>query len=201
MKRAAKITLAVSAVAVAGVCVLAIWGFPRSDAPPLIDQVAAPTSAAPTPTATPPITELPAWAQESRPWIIYPEGFRCQGTEGCPNSFRSAFGEPGDVLPDGVEYYDPAKHDYDPTDRTNRFIVMPAPADGVDLGRRTGAEGNPIVSGADTSRVSAYMVWSGDSLGAIGERFTVDPAQLTKNGEPVIPGETQIDPGDLLVFP
>ncbi len=44
-----------------------------------------------------------------------------------------------------------------------------------------------MVSGADTTRVSAYMVWSGDSLGAIGERFGVDPAQLTKNGEPVIP--------------
>lgn len=194
MKRAAKITLAVSAVAVAGVCVLAIWGFPQSDAPPLIEQAAAPPSAAP------PITELPAWAQESRPWIIYPEGFRCQGTEGCPNDFRALIGEPGDVLPDGVEYYDPAKNDYNPDD-PSRFVVMPRPADGVDLGRRSGAQGIAVVSGADTSRVSAYMVWSGDSLGAIGERFAVDPAQLTKNGEPVIPGETQIDPGDLLVFP
>ncbi|MDU0326321.1 hypothetical protein RWH43_06065 [Microbacterium sp. KSW2-21] len=200
MKRAAKITLAVSAVAVAGICALAIWSFPRSDAPPLIDQAAAPPSAAPTPTATPPVTELPAWAQESRPWIIYPEGFRCQGTEGCPNDFRALIGEPGDVLPDGVEYYDPAKHDYNPDDPT-RFVVMPRPADGVDLGRRSGAQGFAVVSGADTTRVSAYMVWSGDSLGAIGERFAVDPARLTKNGEPVIPGETQIDPGDLLVFP
>lgn len=65
---------------------------------------------APTPTPTY-LTELPAWAREYNLWLVYPEGFECSGTEGCPNDYRSSFGEPGPVLPEGVEYYDPAKHD------------------------------------------------------------------------------------------
>jgi hypothetical protein len=68
----------------------------------------------PTPSATPApayVTELPEWALASSPWLIYPDGFECYGTEGCPNDFRALIGEPGPVLPDGVEYYDPAKHD------------------------------------------------------------------------------------------
>lgn len=74
---------------------------------------AAPTSTAtvaPTPTPTY-LTELPAWALDSIPWLIYPDGMECSGTEGCPNDYRAFFGEPGPVLPDDVEYYDPAKHD------------------------------------------------------------------------------------------
>jgi hypothetical protein len=73
---------------------------------------AAPPS--PTPTAIPTpqyLTELPEWARESTPWLIYPDGFECGGTEGCPNDYRALIGEPGPVLPEGVEYYDPAKHD------------------------------------------------------------------------------------------
>jgi hypothetical protein len=49
--------------------------------------------------------------RESTPWLIYPDGFECGGTEGCPNDYRALIGEPGPVLPEGVEYYDPAKHD------------------------------------------------------------------------------------------
>lgn len=201
MNRAAKITLAVSAVAIAGIVALAVPAFAGFGSAGAQEPTAAtPTATVPSPTGTPAITELPAGAKESSPWIVYPKGFRCQGSEGCPNDFRAAFGEPGDVLPAGVEYYDPAKFDYDPAE-PNRFVVMPAPADGADLGSRPGAEGRAIVSGADTSRVASYLVWSGDSLAAIGERFRVDPARLTRNGERVVPGETRINPGDLLVLP
>lgn len=56
-------------------------------------------------------TELPEWAQGQQVWLIYPDGFQCGGTEGCPNDYRALIGEPGPVLPEGVEYYDPAKHD------------------------------------------------------------------------------------------
>ena len=38
------------------------------------------------------------------------EGFVCSGTEGCPNDYRAWFGEPGAVLPEGVEYYDSTVH-------------------------------------------------------------------------------------------
>lgn len=203
MERAAKITLAVSIVTIAGIVALAVPAFSALGSIGAQEQAAmtpTPTVAIPSPTGTPPITELPAWAKEARPWIIYPKGFRCQGSEGCPNDFRAAFGEPGDVLPAGVEYYDPAKFDFDPAE-PNKFVVMPAPADGADGGSRPGAEGRPIVSGADTSRVSSYLVWSGDSFAAIGERFRVDPTRLTRNGERVVPGETRINPGDVLVLP
>jgi len=69
---------------------------------------AAPQSVEPTPTPT--VTQLPAWAQGTT-WLIYPDGFECWGTEGCPNSYRASFGEPPAVLPANVVYYDPAKHD------------------------------------------------------------------------------------------
>ncbi|URC17888.1 membrane protein [Microbacterium phage Endor] len=57
--------------------------------------------------------ELPELAQQypDSTWLIYPEGFRCYGTEGCPNDYLAIGGEVGPVLPEGVEYYDPAKHD------------------------------------------------------------------------------------------
>lgn len=93
-------------------------------ATPQADPSTTPTaSATPTPAYA---TELPEWAQGSAPWLIYPDGFECSGTEGCPNSFRSILGEPGPVLPEGVEYYDPAKHDC--------VVVQPL---GVDCGLPT----------------------------------------------------------------
>lgn len=92
---------------------------------PLVMPTAAST---PTPTggaeADAPLTELPDWAKTGSLWLIYPDGFECVGTEGCPNDYRALIGEPGDVLPDGVEYYDPAKHDYNPA--TNTGFVFPA---------------------------------------------------------------------------
>lgn len=95
---------------------------------------AAPQAAAPSPTATVAptptpnyLTELPAWALDSIPWLVYPEGFKCSGTEGCPNDYRATFGEPGPVLPEHVEYYDPAKHE----------CTFAAPA-GVDCRNRNG---------------------------------------------------------------
>lgn len=64
------------------------------------------------PTPTPHyVTELPEWAKVSAPWIVYPPGFKCEGTEGCANDFRALIGKPGPVLPEGVIYYDPAVHD------------------------------------------------------------------------------------------
>lgn len=77
------------------------------------DSVKAETSTAPAaapsePTPTPtPLTELPAWAKGTT-WIVYPVGFKCWGTEGCPNDYRATFGPPGKVLPAGVVLYDPA---------------------------------------------------------------------------------------------
>lgn len=54
------------------------------------------------------VSELPAWATEvDMLWIVYPDGFQCTGSEGCPNDFRSLIGTPSDPLPDGVAYYDP----------------------------------------------------------------------------------------------
>lgn len=85
----------------------ALAGCTASTAPQAADPT--PTASA-TPTHVYP-TELPGWALASAPWIIYPDGFKCGGTEGCPNDYRALIGEPGPVLPEGVEYYDPAKHD------------------------------------------------------------------------------------------
>ena len=86
----------------------ALAGCTATASPQTADPAPQPTvSTTPTPTY---LTELPDWAQGST-WLIYPEGFRCSGTEGCPNSYRHTFGEPGPVLPAGVEYYEPAKHD------------------------------------------------------------------------------------------
>lgn len=86
-----------------------------SAAPAAAVQTSAPTptaepAAEATPTPTPTARELPDWAKEMH-WLIYPEGFKCAGTEGCPNDYVKSFGQPGPVLPDNVEYYDPKKHD------------------------------------------------------------------------------------------
>ena len=33
------------------------------------------------------LTELPDWAKEGNPvWLVYPDGFECVGTEGCPTT-------------------------------------------------------------------------------------------------------------------
>ena len=71
---------------------------------------AMPSQSEPTPSPSY-LTELPEWARENSTWLVYPDGFECSGTEGCPNDYRATFGEPGPVLPEGVEYYDSAKHD------------------------------------------------------------------------------------------
>lgn len=77
--------------------------------PPAAESTSTPT-VSPTPTPTY-LTELPEWALGTgMPWFIYPDGFECSGTEGCPNDYRAAFGEPGPVLPEGVVYYDPEIH-------------------------------------------------------------------------------------------
>lgn len=203
MGRAATITFAASALVVAGLVALVIPAFTGTDAEePEAPAVAAVGPAADAPsvrTTVPEIPELPEWAKASGPWIIYPDGFECQGTEGCPNNFRSLIGEPGDVLPMNVYYYDPAKHDYDPA-HPNWFGIMPAPLPGADRGRAPGADGWPVVSGVDR-RVTSYVIARDDSLDAIGERFSIGPAELTRDGEPVVPGETWLEPGDVLVFP
>jgi hypothetical protein len=76
------------------------------------DTAAAPVTATakPSPTTTT-VSELPEWARVSSPWLIYPDGMECVGTEGCPNDFRALIGEPSDPLPEGVEIYDPERHD------------------------------------------------------------------------------------------
>lgn len=202
MGRATTITFAASAVVVAGLVALVVPAFIATDAeePEALVAAVGPGAEAPSvQTTVPEIPELPQWAKQTSPWIIYPDGFQCQGTEGCPNNFRSAVGEPGEVLPAGVFYYDPAVHDYDPTN-PNKFTVFPAPAPGADLGRAPGADGWAHVSGVDR-QVKSYSVASGDTVDAIAERFSRDPAELTRNGEPLIPGETRLDAGDLLVFP
>lgn len=105
MSRTAKLAPTVVALALAAV---ALSGCTTTTAPQAADPT--PTvSATPTPEY---LTELPAWAREDHGvWLVYPDGMECWGTEGCPNNYRSWFGEPGPVLPEGVEYYDPAKHD------------------------------------------------------------------------------------------
>lgn len=106
MSHAAKLSATVAALILGST---ALAGCTATTAPQAATPTLTPTvSAPPTPIY---VTELPGWARDSRPWLIYPEGFECWGTEGCPNDFRALIGEPGPVLPEGVEYYDPAKHD------------------------------------------------------------------------------------------
>ena len=119
MSLAAKITAGTAVLAVAGLVALAAATAlapadaapPASAKPPAVEETftATDNEAA---AAGAPLTELPQWALQSAPWLIYPEGFKCAGTEGCPNDYRAIFGEPGDVLPEHVEYYDPAVHDW-----------------------------------------------------------------------------------------
>ncbi|MFK4806375.1 hypothetical protein ACI3KX_10940 [Microbacterium sp. ZW CA_36] len=131
MGLATKIITGATAAVVAGLVAFAV-------VPALASNTAAPSPASATPTEEPtaatatdddaadadaPLTELPDWAKTGTLWLIYPDGFECEGTEGCPNDYRAIFGEPADVLPAGVEYYDPAKHLYNPA--TNTGFVFP----------------------------------------------------------------------------
>lgn len=102
-------------ISVAAVAVLALAGCATNTAETA--EVPAAHVAAEAPVETPEATpspaaqpEMPGWAQEMH-WFIYPDGFECAGTEGCGNDYVSTFGEPGPVLPDNVEYYDPEKHE------------------------------------------------------------------------------------------
>jgi hypothetical protein len=120
VSRAVKIgTWSASAIVVAGLVALATPAVvgtvtAAAEGASNVARVLATPTAATTPAVDPPptepLTQLPEWALVSVPWIVYPEGFECFGTEGCPNDYRAAFGEPGEVLPVGVEYYDPAWH-------------------------------------------------------------------------------------------
>lgn len=101
------------------------------------------------------------------------------------------------ALPANVEYYDPAKHDYDPAN-PGKFSVFPRADPGADLGRFHGANGFAVVSGG---KVVSYVVAHGDTLTGISKRFSIDAGALTRDAKPVIPDETQIDPGDALVLP
>lgn len=117
MRRAATLTTTLAALLLA---TGALAGCADTTAP----QAAPPwPTPAPTPLQEYP-PELPEWAQGHQVWLIYPDGFECGGTEGCPNDYRALIGEPGPVLPDGVEYYDPAKHDC--------VVVAPAGVDCFD---------------------------------------------------------------------
>lgn len=120
MSLAAKITAGVVAAAVAGLVALAVPACssmeqavpPTASKPPAAEASSPTTTDDGTTTSAGALVELPEWALETVPWLIYPDGFKCTGTEGCPNDYRAVFGEPGDVLPEHVEYYDPAVHDW-----------------------------------------------------------------------------------------
>ncbi|WP_157524910.1 hypothetical protein [Microbacterium yannicii] len=116
MSSTAKLATALAALVLAAT---AVAGCTVATAPQTADPTPKPTvSATPTPTY---LTELPEWARENSRWLIYPDGFECYGTEGCANDYRAFFGEPGPVLPEGVEYYEPARHDC--------VVVQPASVD------------------------------------------------------------------------
>jgi hypothetical protein len=104
MVRAVNLTTALVAILLGAT---ALAGCTATIAPQTEPSQTPTVRATPTPTY---LTELPEWAQGTT-WLIYPDGMKCFGTEGCPNDYRALIGEPGPVLPDGVEYYDPAKHD------------------------------------------------------------------------------------------
>ncbi|MFF7683949.1 hypothetical protein ACFZA2_14460 [Microbacterium sp. NPDC007973] len=182
------------------------------------------TACAPTPASTPAAVETPAptpekpsnapersfpeYVPDGSLWLVYPVGFRCEGTEGCPNNFVAAYGEPSYPLPEGVEYYDPATHNYNRA--TNSGMVFPAdpgtrycnsnamPPLGTkpfDQGARKGAMGEvEVVDGVPTS----YVVADNDSLPAIGERFCIDYATIGVMTD--IERNRDIHPGDVLAL-
>lgn len=105
MSRTAKLSTTLAALALGVAALAGCTATMTSQADPTSTPTA---SVTPVPNY---LTELPEWARENQVWLVYPEGFECSGTEGCPNDYRAFFGEPGPVLPEGVEYYEPAKHD------------------------------------------------------------------------------------------
>lgn len=106
-----KRTTALAVIALAAAALAGCTAAPTDATDTPETAVATPASgAASSPEPTPTPEEMPAWA-EAMTWYIYPDGFKCAGTEGCPNDYRAFFGEPGPVLPDNVEYYDPGVHD------------------------------------------------------------------------------------------
>lgn len=110
MNLAPRTTAALAGLALAVAALAACVSPPKlseSSPVPVADPMPTPTSGNVTET---PLTELPEWARDGTVWIVYPEGFMCSGTEGCPNDYRAWFGEPGAVLPKGAEHYDPAVH-------------------------------------------------------------------------------------------
>ena len=101
------VTYLVSALAIVGLFALAAPAIvPLFTTPPASETVEPEDELYVTVDEVSTVTELPEWAARGR-WVIYPEGFECAGTEGCPNDFRALLGEPGDTLPPGVRYYDP----------------------------------------------------------------------------------------------
>lgn len=96
------------ALAALALAVGALTGCTAAAAPQAEDSSTPVASSMPTPATRP---QLPEWARGNSDWLIYPEGMECEGTEGCPNDYRAFFGEPGSLLPEGVQYYDADKHD------------------------------------------------------------------------------------------
>ncbi|BFM23899.1 hypothetical protein [Microbacterium sp. che218] len=118
MTPVAKITVSLAALALlAGI---------TACAPTPASAPAAVETSTPTPEKTPSLAErsLPQYVPDGSLWLVYPHGFQCESTEGCPNNFVAAYGTPSYPLPEGVEYYEPAKHDYDRA--TNSGMVFSA---------------------------------------------------------------------------
>lgn len=115
MSRIAALTRNLAALALAAGALAGCAATSAPDAAPTSSTAPTEAASAASPSPVPTwayLTELPEWARESGPWIVYPEGFECAGTEGCPNDYRASFGLPGPTLPEGAEYYDPVKHSY-----------------------------------------------------------------------------------------
>ncbi|HYP73504.1 MAG TPA: hypothetical protein VEP72_05395 [Microbacterium sp.] len=124
MNRLQAVTLAGSALVIAGLLALAspmiaALGSPHAEdaeaVAPGVEYAIAP-EALEAAAAEAARDVMPDWAK-STTWLVYPEGFLCIGTEGCPNDYRAFFGEPPAVLPPNVQVYDPAVHTW----------VFPAP--------------------------------------------------------------------------
>ncbi len=200
MTLVAKITVSLASLALlAGMTACA----PTPEAAPAAVETFTP---APEKTVTLPERSFPEYVPDGSLWLVYPMGFTCQGTEGCPNNFVAAYGTPSYPLPEGVESYDPAKHNY--RRATNSGMVFPAdpgtrycnsnqmPLLGTiphDQGPQKGAMGEVVVvDGLPTS----YVVADDDSLPAIGERFCIDYATIGVMTD--IERNRDIYPGDVL---
>lgn len=202
MTHAVKITVSLASIAlIAGMTACA----PTPASTPAAAETSTPT---PEKTSSAPERSFPEYVPSDMLWLVYPAGFQCQGTEGCPNNFVSTYGDPGSVLPEGVEYYDPIKHNYNratgsgmvfPAEQLDRDCDSPKmPPLGVtpiDQGPQKGAMGEvEVVDGVPTS----YVVADNDSLPAIGERFCIDYATIGAMTD--IERNRDIYPGDVLTL-